>query len=287
MDAPTNVLVADLENGCQVFAKWTAPAGTPQGYNVYIASSELGTYNKLNFYGYITDTNYTIGNLNLGEVVYVKVSAIDELGDETALSTVGEDAQIDTSIAVTLFGEAKLGDVIAEGAYFSAPVPGGVLVMQVPAEFTFDGIGMLWELDDDNYVELQTDRIVFVLDGQTVAEVDRQGWYIRGYKSVLTTLGAVADNTDAPFEWDVAGNTLWVIHITSTDMRMFGIDVDGNLYLLEHDAQQMFLGASTQYGIIEDGNEIQCCDGFYVLAAMDRDTAQFMVRGKIVEGFSF
>jgi hypothetical protein len=289
VDAPTDVLVADLANGCQAFVKWTAPAGTPQGYNVYMAKGSVSaTYNKKN-YTTVTDTLFTIPNLNLADNIFVKVSAIDENGVETALSAAGEDAQIDSTISAVMSAEARLGDIIVAEAYFTGRVTGGVIAFQVPSEFTFDGIVTLFEFDDDNYVLFSTDRIIFVLGGQTVAEVDQKGWYLRGYKTVLNDLGPPTweGTTTAPWEWDASQGILWMVHITPTSVRLLGIDVNGNMYLPEHDAQPMQLGASSLYGCIESGNELQFCNGFYQISAIDRDALQLWVRGRIIENFSF
>lgn len=288
MNAPTNVLVADLKTGCQAFVNWDAPAGTPQGYYVYKSSALNGTYLKQNFVP-VTGTTFTIHNLNLSDIIYVKVSAVDENGNETALSSAGDDAQIETTVEVDLIGDARLGDSIVEGAYFGAIMNNnGVVILQVADGFTFDGVVTLWELDADNYVQYRTDTIVVVLDGQTVAEIDQQGWYIRGYKNILTVPGAVADDTDAPFEWDAVTNVLWFIHTTASDVRLVGVDIDGNLYLVEHDAQWIpTLGAVSLYGVVESGNELIFGNGYYRIASIDRDELQLLVRGRIVENFPF
>lgn len=286
MDAPTNVLVADLQNGCQAFAKWTPPVGTPQGYYVYVASTETGTYVKKNV-SLITDTRFIIANLSLAEEIFVKVSAVDESGDETALSSVGDDAQIATQPAIELLADARLGDVIAEGAYFSARVASGVVTIQVADEFTFDGSLILWELDDDNYVEFQTDVITYVLGGQTVAELRAEGWYLAGRKMVLDGLGAVVDATDAPYEWNIAESTLYAIHITPTDSRLMGIDASGNMYLGKHDSQPYQLPASSLFGLHESSDELVWGNGYYQLSAIDRDEELFFVRGRIIEDVGF
>jgi len=284
MDAPSNVLVANLANGCQVFVEWDAPVGTPQGYYVYMCkTSETGTYNKVNFTA-VTETKYIIPNLNLDNEVFVKVSAVDENGDETVLSSAGDDAEIASSVPVTLSIEARLNDVISENAYFLATVDGGVIVIQFDSEVTIDGVVTLWELDEDNYVEWTTDHMTIVIDGNTVAEMWQSGFYINGVKVVLDTLGAVVSATDAPYEWDSGGGTIWFIHTDPTDQRMFGVDAYGNLYLPQHDAQDFIqIGAADFYGPSEVDNELQIGNGYYQIVAMDRDLEQLLVRGYIVE----
>lgn len=287
MDAPTNVLVADLQNGCQVFVKWTAPTGTPQGYYIYRCSTETGNYWKDNGTP-VTEEWYIIDNLSLGDEIFVKVSAVDENGDETVLSSAGDDADIDLSPSIPLSATARVDDVIAAGSYFSAQLDGGgVITLQVASAYTFDGILRLWELDDDNYVEFQLDKMIYVLGGVTVAELHPEGWYLKGRKMVLGDLFTVISATDAPFEWDSARSTLFAIHTTPSNVRLMGIDTNGNMYLLEHDSQPYILPATDQFGLVEKDNTLIWGNGFYRQSLIDRDEHLFFVRGRIMEDVVF
>jgi hypothetical protein len=282
MNAPTDILVADLKTGCQAFVKWTAPDGAAQGYNVYVSALELGTYVKNNL-ATLIQPHYVIDNLDLGEEIFVKVSAIDELGAETALSLVGDDAQI-AAAQVEMVAEAVLGDTIAANSYFGALVGDGVIFFKTSTAFTFDGIMMLWQLDANNYVQLNFDEIVYVLGGQVVARIRQEAIYLRKRKIVLTDLGAVASAVEAPFEWVAGQNALYAIHATSTDVRLMGIDASGNMYLPEHDSQPVdMLGATAAWGLIESGDTLQWVNGFYVLAQIDKTEKLFMTRGRIIE----
>lgn len=286
MDAPADILVADLQNGSQVFVKWTAPSGTPVGYYVYKATMETGTYVRKNV-NLITNSHFVIPNLSLSDEVFVKVSAVDGDGEESLLSLVGDDADISTNPTVVLDAVAQLNDTIAEGAYFSAKVGGGIVVLQVADEFTFDGIVRLWELDDDNYVEFQADKIVYVFGGVVVAQLRREGWYLKGRKVVLGDLYDVADSTEAPFEWDTGRSTLFAIHVTPTAVRLMGIDVNGNMYLEEHDSQPYRLPATDTFGVFESGDELIWGDGYYKLSLIDRDEKLLFIRGRIIENVVF
>jgi hypothetical protein len=286
MDAPTGVLVADLQNGSQVFVKWEPPSGSPAGYFVYRSSSETGRYVKANA-NLITDARYVIPNLSLSDEIFVKVSAEDGSGVETVLSSVGEDADIDLQPVITLSARAKLGDVIAADSYFSAQLSDGVITLQIADEVTFAGTVRLWELDDNNYVEFQADKIVYVFGGVTVAEIRQEGWYLARRKIVLDELGAVVDSTEAPFEWNAGEATLYAIHTTPTSSRLMGIDTSGNMYLIEHDSQPLQLPATDEFGVIENGDELFWGNGFYQLSAIDRDEKLFFVRGRIIEDVEF
>jgi hypothetical protein len=116
--APTNALSMNKGNGsCEI--QWSASVNAVS-YNVYLATSLTGTYRKANLKP-ILGTVTRLPNLKFGLTVFFKVTAVNAAGEESALSTVAEDATCSAGTVILQF-TGLIGDVIPAGAIFTARV---------------------------------------------------------------------------------------------------------------------------------------------------------------------
>lgn len=129
---PLNPLSRNVGNGV-LEVQWDAPAvGTPDTYEVWIATALAGPYVKANTEE-VSATWYRVRNLPFGNTIYTKVRALDSAGVAGDWSAVAQDATCSKAVTILRF-TGPLGDVIPKGAMFAALV-GGTLV----AVKTLDG----------------------------------------------------------------------------------------------------------------------------------------------------
>jgi len=128
LNPPTNVLTANAGGGC-VHVIWTAPVAgdTPDGYDVYVASSESGTYYKVN-YARVSVTHYIVRNFLMDAndplTLYTKVKSRNTAGDDTSdFSAVARDGTLAKPTATLTFaGPTSVG--ISAGSIWGAEVRG-------------------------------------------------------------------------------------------------------------------------------------------------------------------
>ena len=112
---PQNVMSRNVGNG--VVEIQFSPAVGAVSYNVYIATSLAGTYRKANLSPVLWTTT-KLPNIPFGLTVYLKVTAVNVGGEESALSTAALDAVCLPGV-VTLRFEDIVGARIPVGAVYA------------------------------------------------------------------------------------------------------------------------------------------------------------------------
>jgi hypothetical protein len=115
------VLSRNVGNGA-VEIQFVASAGAVS-YNVYLSTSLAGTYTKANMAA-ITGTTCRLPNFPFGVTVYFKVTAVNAAGEESALSSVAQDAICSPGTATLQFTDL-VGGTIPAGKVFLGKTTGG------------------------------------------------------------------------------------------------------------------------------------------------------------------
>jgi len=116
---PTNVLSANLNSGSSILVAWDAPdAGEYIGADLYISTSELGVYTKVNAVP-ITDSFYIVENLAV-DTYYFKLKSKSSRGVsyDSVFSSVSRDADLSVTSGSFRF-TGPVSDTIAAGAVFT------------------------------------------------------------------------------------------------------------------------------------------------------------------------
>jgi predicted phage tail protein len=129
LSAPQNVFTRNVGNGA-MDVQWGSPAtGVPGWYEVWISTSVGGTYVRA-----VEKCRLKwamVAGLNFGSTIYTKVRAVDKAGVAGAWSAVAHDAECVPAV-MNLLCSGLVGDVVPDGARFSAVRNGSVLVFEVP-----------------------------------------------------------------------------------------------------------------------------------------------------------
>lgn len=116
--APTNVLCRSVGNGSLEIQ--FSPSAGAASYNVYLATAPSGPFNKANL-APVLGTVTRLPNIKFGLTVYVKVTAVNAGGEESAQSATAQDAICNPGTCTLQF-ESIPGDLIPVGATYMARV---------------------------------------------------------------------------------------------------------------------------------------------------------------------
>lgn len=132
--APLLPLTRNCGNGTME-VQWEAPiSGVVDHYDVYISTSELGSYEKANK-APITVRMARVQNLVFGYTIYTKVKAVHADGAESPFSAVANNATADkATLRLTFTGPSD--DIIAQRAMFAASHNGELIAVETLDEGT-------------------------------------------------------------------------------------------------------------------------------------------------------